>query len=348
VAIAVSAPREARWGAKHVSEFTTALNDAFAGAVEVNVFADAHTYELLTRESGTDATIHIHDPAGARPAHERRANEFQDRGDGRRTTGLRIFEKKDDPRLLWGDWIVSGLAGRAVRALHVVSRGVASVDQPTLKISPEPSRSVGVSSCVSVDTNDIWTLADTLGASLVSIGAPELRGIDVGARMVADGLGQLRPGPTIFTSLDRDPGCRAIAEVHAFLADPIGLQLPSHPSWFGYIQPESIREQLSEPLLPHHTDQQASAAITSESLAGIDLRLSPDPEGVLAASFRDADEVPAWVASSSRFVEAKHADLGRSLATPGEGKESKLAYDVGLSKALADIEATVQRHIGEP
>jgi hypothetical protein len=348
VAMAVNASEKARWGAKHVRDFTKALREVFGSRVEVDVFADAHTHKLLLSEPGpSDSMIRVHDPGEARPAHERRSSESQSRPQGRRTSGVRIFEPIDDPRLLWADWIISGLAGRAVSALHIASPGVASIDRPRLAISPDPSRSVGVASCTYIETADLRTLADALGASLVSLAAPESRGADVGARMVADNLGQLRPGPTIYSSLRRDPGCRALAEAHAFVAHPQDAELPSHPSWFGYIQPESIQGVLAEPLLPHHTGQEASLAAVPERSLGIGVRSTIDPDGTLASTYRYADEVPTWVASSSRFLEAQHADLGNLLATPGAGKASKQAYDRGTSKALTDIESLLQRHIGE-
>jgi hypothetical protein len=67
----------------------------------------------------------------------------------------------------------------------------------------------------------------------------------------------------------------------------------------------------------------------------------------LTSIFAHSDQVPSWVASSSRFVEARKANLGAVLSTPGEGKTSKHAYDLGSSAALADIQALVRRHISE-
>jgi hypothetical protein len=345
VAVAVNAPVGAHWGMQHVRDFSAALRKAFNGSVEVDVFADAHTRELLMRKPDrSDSMIRVHDPGDARSAHERRSAEVQKTSLGRRTAGIRSYPS-DDPLLLWADWIISGLAGRAVRALHVASPGLATVGRPRLAISPDPSHSVRLASCITIEPEDLWALADALGASLVSLAAPESRGTDVGARMVADSLGQLRPGPTIYSSMRRDPGCSALAEAHAFLANPEDRELPSHPSWFGYIQPESIQGVLTEPLLPHHTGQEESLPVASERSPAMDIHSTIDPDGTLASTYRYADEVPAWVASSSRFLEAEHADLGNQLAMPGEGKASKRAYDLGTSQALTDIEALVQRHI---
>lgn len=345
VAIAVNAPRGARWGANHVRRFTTALNNAFSDRpVEVDVFADAFTYELLLKDSPNGRT-RVHDPAVAREAHERRSADSRVVEYGRLTSGLQAFDPSDDPRLLWADWITDGLAGVAVNALHVASVGSVRGDRPVLAISPDPSRVAAATSYVSIDSDDLRSIADILGAALVSIAAPESRGADVGARVMADRLGQQRPGPTIYSSLKRDPHSRALAEVHAFLAEPHSRELPSSSSWFGYIQPESIRDALVEPLLPHHTGQETS--VESWPGSGLGVEIQAHTERGLADKFHDADEVPAWVASSSRFLETKQADLTALFTTPGEGKASKNAYDVGASEALADIEDMLQRHIGE-
>jgi hypothetical protein len=344
VAMVVNAPGRARWGARHAHSFIRALQASFYGYVEVDLFADAHTHQLLMQADDlADASVRVHDPRDALPAHERRTRHSQSYPDVRRRSGLRVFEPSADPRLFWADWIISGLGDSAARAFHVAAAGIATSERPGLAISPDPSRSVGFKSCAHIEAADIGALADSLGASLVSIAAPEARGPDVGARMVADGLGQLRPGPTIFSSIRRDQDGQALADVHAFLASPGARELPTHRSWFGYIQPESIQPVLTEPLLPHHTDQQVLGPASASDLA---IRsLTPDSHQAVAATYRYADDVPVWVASSSRFLESKHADLSNAISIPGEGKASKHAYDLGTSEALNDIQGLLERHV---
>jgi hypothetical protein len=345
IAMVVNAPNGAKWGASHVRQFTSAMGDVMNDRpVEVEVFTDVHTYELLRH--GTDnpyVAIRVHDPHGARAAYEQRSSDSRVKLRGRPTSGLRAFEPYNDPRLLWADWITSGLKGVAVSAIHVASSGSVKAGRPVLALTSDPARALAPSKGTTVDTDDLRTIADVLGASTVSIAAPESRGTDVGARVLADRLGQQRPGPTIFSSLKRDPDSRELAEVHAFLAAPHDRDLPSSSSWFGYIQPESLKEALLEPLLPHHTGQE----MPSTSRAGHDVETETSNLHLsIEDKFSGAQEVPVWVASSSRFLEAKNADLAALRTTPGAGKESVRAYDVGVSEALSDIEAMVQRHIG--
>ncbi|HEY2880733.1 hypothetical protein [Nocardioides sp.] len=344
VALAVNAPSRASWGARHAQGFISALRATFKYGVEVDVFADAHTRDLLLRTANAlDASVRVHDPDDARAAHERRTARSDSPSAPRRGSGLRAFDPNTDPRLLWSDWIAEGLGGTAVRALHFASEGVVTPDQAGLAITPDPAKAATVRNSAFVETADLRTLADRLGASLVSIAAPEVRGPDIGARMVADSLGQLRSGPTIFSSIDRDPGGQALADVHLFLARPGERQLPAHRSWFGYVQPDSLQRVLDEPLQRWHTDQDVNL-----TQAAVDRGASEQPQELdpaLTSAYQYVDNVPVWVASSSRFLEAKQGELNSLISLPGQGKASKLAYDQGASEALNDIQNLLSRHV---
>jgi len=337
IAMVVNAPESARWGAKHVREFTLALRSSFQHRnVTVDVFPDIHTHALLESEHRGDDVVHIHDPSLAHITHERVASSGGRRPDARAASGMRPFEP-NDPRLLWAEWITDALSGIALRALHVAAPGIAGADRAVLSIAARPGLPMKSSLFEAIDTNDVWKLADVLGASLVSIAAPETRGIDVAARMVADSLGQLRPGPTLFSSLRRNSGSHALARAHAFFADPSSEdEFPSDRSWFGYIQPESVQRALAAPVL-HQTGQVSKTSFSESTMS------ESSEADLLSEAFASVDEVPTWVASSSRFVETKFADL-RNISAPPRTRESSRAYDTGASDALADIQALVQRH----
>lgn len=340
VAMVVNAPRTARWGAKHVHEFTSALRAAFRDrAVSIDVFPDVRTHGLLDiEEECRDGVVRIHDPQRARGSRDRAVSANGSRREPRAASGMRPFEP-DDPRLVWARWIMDALSGAAVRALHVAAPGLVGTERAALAIAADPGRPVTGAAFEAIDSSDLWKLADVLGASLISVAAPESRGIDVAARMVADSLGQLRPGPTLFSSLHRDAGSRLLARAHAFLADPAGdRDFPSDRSWFGYIQPESVQRALATP------DAYQTGQIPVLSFAE-DTTPDPGDTGVLSEAYGSLEQVPTWLASSSRFVETKFADLGAAPAIPGTGERSaSRAYEAGASDALAEIQALVQRH----
>lgn len=346
VTMVVSTPGRARWGARHVRAFARALAEsAEMGEIErfeIDVFSNSAVYRQLIDDVDKVPHVRIHDPSAFvhRPRTRPRPN---------RVSGTRRIDSDDDPRALWSEWITDRLGSRASSALHVAALGVASVDRSMLEMSVGPALPQPEHGAATADANDLWSLADAIGASLVSIAAPEQERRDVGARMVADRLGQLRPGPTIFSSIALDPDCRALARIHSFLAMQRENELPNDPSWFGYIQPESIQHTLTQPLLARHTNQVAPPPSLLRGLPG-DTPPADEPyapTAPLSESLLSESEVPRWVASSSRFIETRQADLSTAIVRGGRSADAGSAYERGASKALADIQNLVQRHLGD-
>lgn len=265
--------------------------------------------------------------------------------------GLRSLESDDDPRLLWMEWITGELADRAVSAVHVAAVGIASAERSMLAVAGHPGAEVG-DIRGSVDADDLWFMADMLGASTVSIAAPESRRVDVGARMVADRLGQLRPGPTVFSAIRQDPDATALADIHSFLASRQERQLPSDPSWFGYLQPEAIVDALDAPAA--EPDEAGSEApllraillpgVPAASASRMPLPSTSLPEPAGSGSYEELVEVPRWAASASRFIETRQAEM-ISRASSEETPASQ-AHESATSQALADIQSLVQQHLG--
>lgn len=343
ITMIVSGPGRARWGASHVRGFVAALGEAVAqdqlGRFEVDVFPNLTVHRQLA-DDDTPPNVRIHDPreylrlprTGPAPT---------------RVAGTRRIDFADDPRLVWAEWITSSLGTRASSALHVAAQGVASNDRSMLLMSADPAHAQSQRMPATADANDLWSLADVIGASLVSIAAPEQDGSDVGARMVADRLGQLRPGPTIFSSMRLDPECGALARIHSFLAMQRENELPDDPSWFGYIQPESIQHLLAAPLLPRHTNQVAFSGPTQNAFTG---RIAAEsepfaPTEPISAFLDGKSDVPRWAASSSRFIETRIADISNSVTRNARSAAPDAAYEMGASKALADIQSLVEQHL---
>jgi hypothetical protein len=345
ITMIVSNPGRARWGASHVRGFVGALSESVAanhlGAFDVDVFPNLTVYRQLAGDD-MPANVRVHDP-------EDYVREPRTRPAANRVSGTRRIDSDSDPRLAWAEWITSCLGSQASSALHVAAQGVASNDRSMLQMSADPAHAQSQRMPATADANDLWSLADVIGASLVSIAAPEKDGSDVGARMVADRLGQLRPGATIFSSMRQDPGCGALARVHSFLAMQRQNELPDDTSWFGYIQPESIQHTLAAPLLPRYTNQAALPEPTQIALMG---RVAAEsepfaPTAPISASLYGKSDVPRWAASSSRFIETRFADISNSITRTATSAPRDAAYEMGASKALADIQSLVQQHLGE-
>ncbi|MHA7207933.1 hypothetical protein [Arthrobacter sp. MDT1-65] len=346
VTMVVSTPSRATWGAMHVRAFTDALaRSADMGEIErfeIDVFPNLTVYRQLADDDNDLPHVRLHDPREfVRQPRTWPAPNL--------VGGTRLIDSNDDPRLLWAEWITNRLGSRASSALHVAALGMASEDRSMLKASINPASSQSSHRAATADANDLWSLADAIGASLVSIAAPDHPRRDIGARMVADRLGQLRPGPTIFSSMELDTDCRALAQIYSFLAMQRDNELPNDPSWFGYIQPESIRHAFDQPLLARHTNQVTPPPSLRRGPWG---DTSPHgesnaPTAPLSDPFVGESEVPRWVAASSRFLETRQASLSNAIGSGARSGGSDSAYEKGASEALADIQSLIQRHLGE-
>ena len=336
VAIAVSARPGSAWASPYITAFLSALRSAVDAKIDVAVFADAETHKDVKaklRETTADPEVHVHDPDNAKQAYDERADPSLSQFRAPRR-GIRIRSSAPQPGLLWGDWITAGLAGRAVRALHVVADAIFDADRPLLAVSPDPRHPADRSSCAYVAPDDVRTLADIVGAAALSFGSPPENPSDIATRVIADAVGQRRPGATLYSSVRLDPAGYALAHAHAFIAsnEPGLVPIPRDPSLFAYLQPESVKDSLQEPW-PYE-----------EPVPSAEARPGPD----LTSYYAEADVVPAWLAATERYIDSNVAHLATTSTAKGEVSSTRGAYETGTEEALAELRALTVRHMGKP
>ncbi|TPQ22491.1 hypothetical protein [Streptomyces sporangiiformans] len=359
LAIAVNAAPESVWSAPYVESFLDALHRSvryIRARIDVHVFADATTYEklreLLPRaEAEGDPQIHLHDPSGAWQAHEERTERGVPQFRPRR--GARGRAPSPQNGLVWADWIAEGLDGRAVRALHVITDAVFDGDRPLLRLSPDPGIRTGPSHCTYVTGDRVRLLADTIGASVLSFGSPPDNPGDAATRVLADGIGLQRSGPTFYSSLTLDPEGLHLAHAHAFVADPRGrTPIPRYPSLFAYLQPEHVEGPLRRPWIGFDGPVQpwlaADAAPTDdEAMDRALMAQAPDvsPGNAVRAYYASSESVPGWVAASERYIDAQVARLVQTSSPPDVAPAAKQSYDLGTAEALSELRDLVARHV---
>jgi hypothetical protein len=326
------------WAASYVRSLLGRLKATVPAQVEVDVFADAGTFAALRRRGSPGSWVHIHHPKHAEElssSRSTRAAEFEGRSD--RSAGYAGPSSGE----AWSDWIAAGLAGQAVRALHVVLDGAFDIDRPRLVMSAEPNLPAR-SKYAFVTDEDIVRLADAIGAPTLSFGSPPRNPADLATRMIADSVGQRRPGATIYSSISQDPDGDALAKAHAFLVDRSGyLPIPYDPSLFTFVQPEQIQSSLRE-AWPEPSNAPASAGRDPLpppiTLPGYEAH--SDLENMYIA----APAVPTWVAASDRYLGNQWAGLAKSAESPGPTAKIKGAYDRGAAEALGELGSIVARH----
>lgn len=323
VALIVCAVPDQDWGAAHVRNFVSSLRERFS-ALEVHVFADVATYVRLTRSSDnlSGPDVQIHAPGRAVGAYAER------NGSARSTADV-----------LWADWIADGLAGRAVQAVHIAVAGAFDVDRPVLVVSPDPGNETRSWESRYVSAGEVQRLANSLGASLVSVVSPSGQRSDVAVRMIADNIGATRPGPTFYSSMASDPVSGVLADAHSFVA---GVQpeprVPQDGSLFCYLQPESVSQRWQSVV--------EQSVYPEADLVGAPSTPGSASESSIFESYGASDDVPTWIASSSCVIDSRRADLARTAEIPGERSGTKKAYDDGIQSALSDIQQLIARHAG--
>jgi hypothetical protein len=321
MAIAVCAPAGSTWVRDHVRGLLDGLRHLVTRTpLDVHIFADADTARLLRMGPLADWQ-HVHDPFDARRAATVRSSAVQAADRGRpRAPG--------NQGQTWADWVASGLAGRAARAVHVVADAGWDGDRPVLLVTPDPTEKVNESTCTTVTAEQLGRLTDQVGAATLSIASPPSTRSDTATRVIADQLGQTRRGPTLYSSIIHDPNAVELAYAYSGLFSP-RFRIPYGRSLFAYLQPEHLRDT-NYPVPDDGTSPGDDPPRLPESLASY---------------FSTAASVPLWAAAAQRYVEAGQTAL-RTAADQPE-MPVKRAYDKGSADALAGIQALLARHLGE-
>lgn len=347
VAIGLSAYAGSNWSGQYILDLSHAILESTD--CEIDVFADAGTVEQLNRLNVAGSQwLHIHQPTDARPASRSRSS--------RMIPQLPIQQAA--PGRIWADWIATGLAGRAVRALHVVLDATWDFDRAVLALCTDPDQPSDPGNCTFVSAEDVARLGDDLGGATLSFGAPPDATSETAMRVLVDALGQQRPGATIFSSIKADPTGSALAAAHGFLAGE-NRPVPRHPSMFAYLQPQQVRPSLVNdwpdpaPEVPIPEGPQPTTRSpeigpmppTEDPLPGRVLPSGFDPgsQPDLDAYYASAETIPTWVAASERYIGSQLAHLSQPAETP-ESVPNKQAYEQGAAQALAEIQALVAKH----
>lgn len=328
--VALAARPGSNWAPEYVIGFLDQLRSQVGDLLDVHVFADALTAAGVADLRAPEDWWHLHDPHTVpRPGTARPAR--------------------------WSDWIRTGLEGHAVRALHVVTDAVFDGELPMLLVpadpmDPDPARAGYV------QIESALRLADTIGAATLSFGSPPDNISDAATRMLADDLGQRRPGPTLYSSIADDPIGSALASTHAYLADPQTNRLPVSQSQFLYAQPEHVVASLVNAwptagrAITSRGDEVLPSMPAAPPMPGRpDVRMSPPQPSALPTAVPDGvelepedpltREVPAWVAAGYGFLKAAY----HRASLDQQAGAVDAAYVQGVTEAIDDLHALIDR-----
>ncbi len=342
-AVALSAPPGSHWATEYLHSLVEQIDSQVPVDRQVHIFADALTSADLRDLSATRPWVFVHDPSVALEASKTRLDDS--RGSEWKASSTRSSwgASSPGPTRVWTDWMLAGLAGHAVRSIHVVLDAAFDGDRPRLMVSPDPNQPVHDDECLYVSSDSLLRVADGAGAATLSVGSPPTNPADLATRMIVDDIGQKRAGPTIYSSIGEDPTEAALVSAHGYMADRSGeFPVPRHPSLFTYAQPEHVQASL-EQLWPAPSPGPGTSPGDS-----------PLPEGMMPVGYHPVDSteiyyaqstsVPRWVASSHRYLGNEWAGLSKSLEAETPSAPQRSAYDEGAAEALQELRSIIDRH----
>ncbi|HJQ02484.1 MAG TPA: hypothetical protein VJ851_12860 [Jatrophihabitans sp.] len=332
-AIAISAPPTGSWAPAYLRSLVHEWVRAVPAKVEVDVFADAWTTDSLNGVDW-DALVRVHNPRKAAEASASPSPVSSISDGGTVSSAIRTSSGR-----IWADWIAAGLAGQAVRALHIVVDGAFDGDRPMLAVASDPSYPTTTDRSAFVSADTVLAFADGIGSAALSFSSFPNDPSGVAIRMIADEVGQQRSGATIYSSMAADPTGRALAAAHAYAADRSGeVEIPRDPSLFAYLQPEQVQDSVAHnwlTVLDQVTDDEGSWSTPPVSNAR---------STALETYYVDADSVPSWVASWDRYLGRETVELAQQENSLEPTAPFKKAYNVGASVALEQLRDILDRH----
>lgn len=230
----------------------------------------------------------------------------------------------------WLLWIRDALQGRSIDVVHFLCHGYLANERGALALSESPTVNEDTRLARFVGTGELDTFVTQLGAWSCAFSSPEHNYSEMGLRMLADALAQLRPLSILHHELEVDQDCHALRDAYRFLYASAPLPPPVSPAVFMYCQPYRV-------LAPdaHAAGELLGAAPEPATAFGIDVEALGDSSGA----------VPSWLAAGERFVEQQQLDLKRAARF----NPSRLSQSTGqaVTSTLSQIQEILAKSARE-
>lgn len=314
---------EGGWGSEHVENYCAELCGTFSDDLEVDVFTDPVTASRIRAGSVSQGVrVRIHTPLQSPSASHR----FPSGGNSCQ------------------QWILAGLAGTAAHSLHIAAGAAFEGDRPLLALSADSAEVSSKLNTNFMDVGQLRSLADVLGASMVTIGSPPGNPADVATRVIADEIGRTRPGPTFYAALASDQAGRTLSQLnHLFAGQQLLTRSSGEAAIFAYAQPGIVLERpdgwVAEDvdLSPDSGESDRLLTITGGPRAYLESR-EPDYTRGGRSVPRDQKYVPSWIAASSGFIDMQRAKIQSDSIHLNQQTDTQAHYSSGMAEALNEIQ----------
>ena len=292
----------------------------------VHIFTSAQLYDLLrARKSavGWADQVLLHDPSTAVTGGRYAGQPKGYAGPEESTSSDSAV--RQDPNA-WLDWIRDAMCGESVDVMHFLAPAVIRLDQGALTLtgSPGGGRDTGLSV---IPTAALTRFTMQLGAWACVFSSPHGNPSEMGLRLVATTLADLRPTTLMHHELRLDPGLTALGDGYRLITSPAPGRPPADPSVFLYCQPFQVVTE------PRKDELLTAAAPVAE------------PSAKVRSLLADAS-TPTWVSTSQRYVEQYEWRL-HQWQDP-EQIPAPEVLSTGVARALELIQGVVDRYADAP
>jgi len=235
-------------------------------------------------------------------------------------------ERLESPWLLW---MRDALMGTSIDIAHFLCHGYMSVDRGALAMAESPTENSDETTARFVGTAELTAFLTQVGAWAVAFSSPPRNFSEMGLRVFADTLAQLRPLFVLYHDLDEggDPHCEAMERAYRLFASPEPGRPPVSASVFMYCQPYRVKGGT----LPEKPRKSPAIAVAEAS---------PD----LVNLVRSSENVPNWIAASQRYIDQCQWQLRKTGPQGGQDASSTArGQKEAVEKALHDIQQAVTR-----
>ncbi len=329
------------------------LTSSFAKAVPedgmVHVFVDSGhrdtvLYELESAEI-RGPQIKIHD-AGQTGISTDRSSTIED-------TGGKIVNP-------WMTWMVGALEGRRIDAVAFCCHGYHRYHKGALAFARSPRVNDDHAWSRFVGAEQLAVLLERLGSRLLLLESPAHNFSAPGLFAVAEGVGQLRPGPVAIHDASMDSDFRAARGLFAQALGDLVDDIPASPALSLSTSPfpsrrrrfRSARERLlgasyGSPSRPRGTDHKPASDVDLGSHEALGEVVGPEDvvlesTGGPAKAIRALDDGSGWMAASKRRIESTWS-LQAGVSSSSDTHEAARA---GVEEALELVAQLMEKHRG--
>lgn len=324
-----------------VVDFLTGMADRILAEVprrlNLHVFVDQGFYDFLRDRWGDRPGI-LYDPQTAASYSVPEASE-------------RVSEPQGRLQSPWLLWMRDSLQGRSMDVAHFLCHGSLSSERGALCFAESPLQNTDRRMSRFVGSGEIATFLTQIGVWSAAFSSPPRNYSEIGLRLFADTLAQVRPGPVLHHDLPRDTGCAALGEAYRFLygpppgeppaspalallCQPSRVERPEHPGLGGFLGGliGGVRRRGFSPS-PRSSAMESTAVLES---------VSSDP---LTRVFAAAENVPSWIAATTRYVEQQTVHLAERAAASADSLKSDPVAET--LRQIRDIVAHAAERSGE-